>query len=289
MNKRYFPCDLCGSEEYTVLFKDELGDAAPTLDYNFCPDTMKTYQIVRCNSCSLVYLNPMPILAELYEDVVDESYIRTKKQLLLTSEKCIQDILKFKQGGSLLDIGCSIGVFLDAASKYFYVEGVETSRWAYNEAIKRHKVYNKPLSELNLKKTYDIVTLFGVIEHFENPTKELLSVYNILKPGGLLIIYTGDVSAWLPRLLGKKWWWFQGMHTFYFSKATCQSLLEKCGFEVVKAKTYTRVFQLSLLGMTFQRYRIGKVIKPVLDIPLLKEVQIPLKVSGEMILFAFKK
>ena len=43
MKKRYVPCNLCGSEKYTILFEDELEDVAPNLDYNFSTETSKTY------------------------------------------------------------------------------------------------------------------------------------------------------------------------------------------------------------------------------------------------------
>jgi len=42
------------------------------------------------------------------------------------------------------------------------------------------------------------------------------------------------VDAWLPRLLGKKWWWYPGMHVFYFSLNTSKAMLDKCGFKVIR-------------------------------------------------------
>lgn len=289
MKKRYIPCNICGAEEYAVLYPDELGDTPPKIDYNFTTDTKKTYQIVRCNACGLVYTNPMPSLSSLYEGVVDKTYLESKRQRVKTAKRNVEKVLKFKQGGKLLDIGCSIGIFLDAASKHFDVEGIETSRWAYSEAAKRHTVYDRPLSELKLQKKYDVVTLFGVIEHFEDPTRELVSIFNALKPGGLFIVYTGDADAWLPRILGKRWWWFQGMHTFYFSKRTCRLLLEKCGFEVISTKTYITYFQLFSLAVSLQRYSFGKIIKPIFNISFLKNLMVPLRINGEMLLFAQKR
>jgi len=288
MKKRFVSCNLCGSEKYTVLFKDELKDNPPKLDYNFSIDTGKTYQIVKCNSCGLIYTNPMPCIARPYEDTVDAAYVKSEKQHIRTAQDRVWNILKFKQSGNLLDIGCSTGLFLDVAAKYFTVEGLEISKWAYNEAVKRHKVYNTPLSGLNLSEKYDVVTLFGVIEHFEDPAKELMSIYNLLKPNGLLVIYTCNVDAWPARLLGKKWWWYMGMHTFYFSQKTLRLLLEKCGFKAKEVKIPTIFFQLFSLGLSFQRYRIGRLIKPILNIPFIRDLMIPLKLDGEMLVFALK-
>lgn len=289
INKRDVTCNICGCGKYTILFKDELKDSAPKLDYNFTEDTRKTYRIVRCDSCNLIYTNPMPHISSLYEDIVDEVYLESREQRKRTAEKYIQEIRKFKQHGDLLDIGCSVGILLDIAVKYFNVEGIEMSGWAYSEAIKRHKIYNRPLSELCLQKRYDVVTLFGVIEHFEDPKKEMTSIYNILKPDGLVVIYTGNVDAWFPRLLGKKWWWFQGMHIFYFSKKTCRLLLERCGFDTAMVKTPIAFFQLFSLAIAFRRYKFGKILQPILNFPFVRKLMIPLKLSGEMLLFALKK
>ena len=288
LNKRNIPCNVCGSDGYTVLFKDELDDAAPKLDHNFSPFTRKTYQIVKCDRCELVYTNPMPYLGGLYHDTADEVYLKSQRQRSKTAEKALQKILRFKQGGRLLDVGCSTGIFLDAASKYFDSEGVETSDWACNEAGKRHKVYSTPLSELNFKNRYDVVTLFGVIEHFEDPRKEISSIHNLMKPGGLLVIYTGDIDAWLPQFLGKRWWWYQGMHTFYFSRQTCRSLLEKCGFDVLEAMNHTLYFQLFSLAISINRYPIGRIARPILNMPIVRGLMVPLKISGEMLMFASK-
>lgn len=288
VEKRVLPCNICGCDTYSVVFKDELADAAPALDHNFSRATRKTYQIVKCDRCELVYTNPMPRLGELYVDTVDEIYQESQNQRSKTAENVIKKIRKFKLGGRLLDVGCSAGILLDAASKHFESEGLETSQWAYEEASKRHKVYKTPLPDLKIENRYDVVTLFSVIEHFEDPQAEIESIYNLMAPGGLLVIYTGDVEAWLPRLMGKSWWWYQGMHTFYFSRRTCQALLEKCGFRVEEVKTHTLYFQLFSLSISLNRYSIGKLLGPILKAPLLKNLTLPLKLNGEMLMFATK-
>jgi SAM-dependent methyltransferase len=289
VEKKYINCNVCNSSEYSILYKDELGDDIPNIGYNFTPDSKKTYQIVKCNSCGLVYTNPMPDISEFYEDTVDEIYLAAKESRLRTAEKCVQEILKFKGGGALLDIGCATGCFLDMASKHFNVTGIELSEWAYKEASKRHEVYNVPLSELNLQKEFDVITLFGVIEHFTYPSKELDLISNVLKPGGLLVIYTPDVGGWLPRLMGKRWWNIMGQHLYYFSKDTCRAILKKSGFEVKKVMVYPHYFKLSSIGDSMKRYMVGKLVKPVLDLPFMRDVMMPLKLSGEMLVLAFKQ
>ena len=114
-------------------------------------------------------------------------------------------------------------------------------------------------------------------------------MYDALKPGGLLVLYTGDVDSWLARLLGKRWWWFQGMHTFYFSKKTCISLLRSCGFDVVKTDRHSLYFELHSLGTSLRRYSIGSVLYPIFSAPLIKNIMVRLSLSGEMLLYAVKR
>lgn len=290
LEKTYIKCNICDSSKYIILYKDELGDDVPPLDYNFSPKSRKTYQIVKCNSCGLIYTNPMPMnIYAFYKDTVDEIYLATKKQRLQGAKKVVQEILKFKKGGNLLDIGCATGYFLDVASEYFNVTGIELSEWAFKEAAKRHEVYNMPLSGIEFTKKFDVITLFGVIEHLTNPSKELDLISSCLKQSGLVVIYTPDIGGWLPRLLGKKWWNFMGMHLYYFSKETCKGLLEKCGFSVIKIMNYTHYFQLNSLGISMKRYHIGKIVSPILNLPFIKDIIIPLKLSGEMLVFALKR
>lgn len=289
IEKQHINCNICGSSSYSVIYKDKLGDNIPKMGYNFSPDSKKTFQIVKCNSCNLIYTNPMPDISGLYEDIVDEIYLSAEPQRLQTAKKCVEEIIKFKKNGNLLDIGCATGYFLDVASEYFNVTGIELSRWAFKEASKRHEVYNIPLSELNLPKKFDIVTLFGVIEHLPDPSKELGLINNILKPDGLLVLYTPDIGGWLPRIMGRQWWNIMGQHLYYFSKATCKMLLERCGFSIAKVMIYPHYLKMSSIGDSMQRYKIGKIFKPVLDLPFIRDVMIPLRLSGEMLVFALKR
>jgi SAM-dependent methyltransferase len=288
ITKTEIPCDLCGSTRSNVLYPDELGDTPAKVDYNFSPDTRKTYQIVRCQSCGLIFTNPMPNLNSIYEDTVDEIYLASSKQRYRTAEKSLKQILKYKSSGKLLDVGCSTGIFLDVASHYFDVEGIELSHWAFDETAKRHKVYDQPLESLGFSERYDVITLWGVIEHFQNPAREIRSIASALKPTGLLVLYTGDVDALLPRLLGKKWWWYQGMHLYYFSKRTCSLVLNQCGLKVLSSDLHPISFQLYSLGISLNRYKIGKFLNPIFNLPFIRNIIISVKLSGEMVLFAQK-
>jgi SAM-dependent methyltransferase len=232
----------------------------------------------------------MPELCGAYQGVVDPIYLASEMQRRETARNVMRRIRQHSpNGGRLLDIGCNTGIFLDEAAKSFEVMGVELSKWAAAEASKRHAVNMVPVSHLEVTKKFDVVTLFGVIEHFDNPIQELHAIARVLKPGGLFVVYTGDVEALLPRILGKRWWWFQGMHLFYFSLRTLSLMLNRTGFDVVESDNYTVYFQLFSLGISLKRYSIGKILAPILNLPLLRNRLVGIKLSGEMLIFSRRR
>jgi SAM-dependent methyltransferase len=286
INKRLIACNVCGGRDHVELYPDEVGNRSAPTDYGFSPETRKTYRIVRCRSCGLIFTNPMPSLIASYEGQVDETYLASQRQRYVTARRAVRKILRFKTGGRLLDVGCSTGIFLDEASKHFDVEGLELSRWAAARAAKKHMVHQVTLDKLDAGKPFDVVTLFGVIEHFEDPKAELANVRRLMRPGGLLVIYTGDVDAWLPRLLKKKWWWYQGMHFYYFSHDTLSRMLVDLGFEDVRYDIHTVDFELGSLAVSLNRYSVGRLLNSILTLPGLRNISVPLRLSGEMLLFA---
>lgn len=291
IKKELISCNLCGAKEFNVLYPDELGDVPPKVDYDFSTDTMKINQMVKCRSCGLIYANPMPFFENKYESTEDAVYLDSTQQRKKTYDRLVNNILKYKNRGRLLDVGCATGILLDAASTVFDVEGIELSKWAAKQAAQNHKIYNSPLRETNLpKNSYDIVTLMGVIEHFTEPLQEMKAIAEILRPDGLLVLYTGDVEAWpWPRLLGKKWWWYMGMHVYMFSRRTCTLLLENCGFEIITSENHTTYFSLSSLSRSLNRYYCGRMFSPFLTLPGIRDILVPLTLSGEMLLFAKRK
>lgn len=286
--KHDVPCNVCGSHNLAEIYADELGDTPPPVDYNFSQETRKTFRIVRCSDCGLVFTNPMPQLSDAYTETVDHVYLESSAQRERAAEFAVNVLARYKDGGRLLDVGCNAGLFLNAAAKRFQVEGVELSSWSADIASRQHKVYCQPISALGLKGQYDVITMWGVIEHLEDPRRELKALFEALKPEGIAAFYTGDLDAWLPRLLGKKWWWYQGMHLFYFSRRTLTKLIESIGFQVVEYRTHRLYFQLFSLAKSLNRYWVGRLVSPVLNLSILRNIMVPLQISGEMLLIVRK-
>lgn len=101
----------------------------------------------------------------------------------------LNTIRKHKQHGHLLDIGCGEGQFLDLARQYYQTEGIDISDYAVNSVIsKGHKASTTDITTTRLPvNSYDIISVFNILEHLENPSDSVDNMYAALKQDGLLI------------------------------------------------------------------------------------------------------
>jgi len=102
--------------------------------------------------------------------------------------------------------------------------------------------------------SFDVVTMWDVIEHVVDPLAELQEVWRILRPQGVLSIITPDSGSWMARLLGKRWEEFRRVreHIYFFSRRTMREMLQKAGLEVVRMESADKVFYL---GPAIQRLK----------------------------------
>lgn len=191
-------------------------------------------------------------------------------------------------GSRLLDVGCAAGFFLDVVGDEFDVEGLELSKWSADQASKSHLVHRKPLSDLEFEENFDVITMFGVIEHFSDPAREIAAAHKALKSGGYLFVYTGNVDSIVARILKKKWWWYQGMHLQYFSRRTIDMLLRRFDFEIVEHRLHPVFFSLNSLAQSLARYPVTRPLQAVLRTRLFKSISVKLVVSGEMLVISRK-
>jgi SAM-dependent methyltransferase len=229
---RQVDCPLCDSGEHAPLF------------------TKQGFTFVRCSDCGLVFVNP-----QLEEDVVLEEYRTAATNDLwfdvLTSERQqALDRAKFAEvldalepyRGRLLDVGCSIGLFLHlAGGRGWEGIGLEPAPRAREHAqhIYGLDVRPVPLSEAGFAPaSFDAVTLLSVLEHATEPLALLKECARILRPGGALYAIVPNVESLACRVLGAEARTFDGRnHLVYFSATTLARALGRVGFEVLETRT----------------------------------------------------
>jgi SAM-dependent methyltransferase len=229
---RAVDCPLCGSGRHVQLF------------------TKHGFTFVRCADCSLVFVNP-----QLEEEVVLEEYRSAVTNDLwfevLTSDRQLElDRAKFGEvldalepyRGRLLDVGCSIGLFLHLAGERGWEGiGLEPAPRARDHARKVYRldVRPEPLAEAGFSDgCLDAVALLSVLEHATDPLALLRECARVLRPGGALYVIVPNVESLACRVLGEQARTFDGRnHLAYFSAATLADVLGRTGFDVLRTST----------------------------------------------------
>lgn len=180
------------------------------------------------------------------------------------AERDVKQLQLFRDKGRLLDVGCGAGVFLQVAQKKgFQVHGLEPNPEAAQYAVSKgnFSVDCNDLEEnLYENSTFDILTMYGIIEHLCDPNAALEECSRILRSRGLLVLQTPTEDGLLRRTgrliytisLNKlnshaKQFYTRklGGHTQCFTKRSIQKILTKHGFRVIKR--YPSTYGLSIL------------------------------------------
>ncbi len=193
----------------------------------------------------------------------------TKKTLQNIAGLTGRDIAKLK----LLDVGCSNGAFIFTARQFgIRGEGVEPAKEAASAAQKAGlEVHHGYLEELGLPDaSYDIITLFEVIEHLKHPIKLLKECHRILKKDGVMVIRTANTDSWTVKWLKGKWHYFNisrhGGHISFFCRKSITTLCRLTRFKVVRLNTHS-VTLCEPEGSFPVVYRCLKIIAEGLNLP----------------------
>lgn len=198
-----------------------------------------------------------------------KNYLGDEEKIVRTFSKRMDEIDELVgKKGKLLDIGCATGFFLKAArDKKWQADGVEISEFAaqYTSRHFKFKVYQSDFLTLRLPpKSYDVITMWDVIEHFYDPDAALRRIHQLLKPNGLLVFSTPDVESLPAKLTRDKWIGYKlsDGHLAYFSYQTVKKLLENTGFSLVKKGHVGKHVSLPMLSDRASIYHpiLGKMI-----------------------------
>lgn len=169
-------CDLCGSSSFRIV------DA--------------TADVVQCESCTFRFVTPRPTQVEIARaysapDQYD-SWIAVDAARQALWERRWSRVRGREPAGRLLDIGAGLGTFVALAKlDGWAVDGTEVSATAVRYALERYGAELRlgQLGAMELESgSYNIVTLWHVLEHVPSPASTLTRCHELLTPGGLLIM-----------------------------------------------------------------------------------------------------
>ena len=204
----------------------------------------------RCAGCGFVaYRRASPDqIASLYDDAYFTGaeypdYLGQADALRRSMRRHLRQMRRSIQpGGSLLEIGCAYGLFLDEARGLFdRVVGVDICEAPVRHAREQFGLDARlgDIRNLNLEAgSFDVVCMWDTLEHLPTPDAFLRRARELLRPGGTLFVTTGDLGSLNARIRGAGWRQIHPpTHLSYFSRGTICALLRRLGFEVTRVET----------------------------------------------------
>jgi 2-polyprenyl-3-methyl-5-hydroxy-6-metoxy-1,4-benzoquinol methylase len=263
-------CPICSSAEYkNVLY-----------DYDRLTHVPGAYHVLRCAGCDLYYVNPR-YLKEGIPDLYPDSYFsKSKMRLFLLSIydslkksiaikilwRCVLSRLRITgeidlgtirlgPGSKVLDIGCATGTFLShihwlTGCKVNGIELNNAARLEANGKLGENAVFADLFEEKRLLEgSFDLVTMFFVIEHLHEPAAYMAKISALLKDDGWLVISLPNRDSLFFSAFGRRWSCLHlPQHFQFFSLPVLARFLNKNGFEIkaVKHSSNTRTLIASL-------------------------------------------
>ncbi len=261
------------------------------------------FALYACGDCGFTFVFPTPTSVGVYQEDYFSgatagygyvNYDSDKEPMVPVFEDYLRQVATFTQGRNLLDVGAATGFFLGIAKRFGYaVQGVDLSPYAAKCASEKGiSVRTGTLSDVPAEETFDIITMFDVIEHVPDPIGELEQARTRLATGGVLVINTPDIGSWYARLMGMRWHLIvPPEHLSYFSRRTMQSLLEKKGFTVLKITSVGKRFTLQYICKTlhaWQRLSVWKYLADTCGRSRFGRLALPLNLGDNMFVVARK-
>lgn len=249
--QEHVPCPVCGSDSERLVVEVQ--------------DTMfgrpGKYRLVECEHCSMRFINPRPTMAALarhypndylcYTNFSDEHWLlrwafrqlqdgQTRRRM-----RHIEAVTgELARGTHVLDVGCGRGELLGRLrdKRQCLGTGVDFNPQVV-EAVRDQlgiPALQGTLQEVDLPPaSFDLITMTEYLEHEGHPRLVLEQARKLAKPGGFIAVEVPDMSGPPGRWFKQNWWQIDApRHLVFFSPRTLSTILESCGFEIVRVRRY---------------------------------------------------
>lgn len=238
-------CIVCGNESFEMFHQGTRDNSE--------------IDVMRCEKCRGLQLSSFSQIKEgFYEDgnmhenqysVLGDTYLEQDWNSWMNETKEDDyrraDVIRAKieggglKGNNVLDFGCGNGGFLRRLKeqKMANVVGVELDQDARKHLLNEGINVYESIDMIDPSVKFDIITMFHVIEHLEEPDKIMRMLREKLVDNGLLVVETPNADdALISQFHSEKFmdFTFWSAHLFLYTSDSLRMLMNNCGFSVVK-------------------------------------------------------
>jgi 2-polyprenyl-3-methyl-5-hydroxy-6-metoxy-1,4-benzoquinol methylase len=233
--------------------------------------SQETFDLYHDQDLDMLITHPQPsldILGKYYESADYISHTDSKRSLFEKAYHFVKNIaLKNKLNlinthqpskGLILDIGAGTGNFLSVAQNDGWKTiGVEPSEKAKTIAKNKGVSFVENTAELE-SHTFDVISMWHVLEHVPNLEEQVTELKRLLKPSGTLIVAVPNFKSFDAKHYGKFWAAYDvPIHFWHFSKLAIQKLFEKENIKL--EKVLPMKFDSFYVSLLSEKYKTGKM------------------------------
>ncbi len=220
-------CRLCSSSSVELIY-------STAQDYI----TGEKFEVWQCKNCAIAFTLPIP--ADL-SDYYPKNYRRYNPLILnilkfLYRQRARKWARGFENPGVAFELGCGDGLMLDTLRNLDW-KVIGSERTAQSAYFARHKlelpVFVGGFDSLKPAPLFDLIFLFQVLEHLEDPARILKQLGQFIKPNGKIIISVPNFDSWQSKVSKEKWFHLDvPRHLHHFSIPSLQIHLRESGLEI---------------------------------------------------------
>lgn len=231
----------------------------------------ESFELFRCPDCGFIFTQDHPDEKNIGKYYESENYIshnesakgfsswlyRFSRNLMVKKKKEIVSRFTRLNGGRILDIGSGNGFFLSVIKDSGWIaEGIEINDKARNYSASRFGLKIIPPDQISSvpSASYDCITMWHALEHFEDPIGLASEIKRILKPGGSFIVALPNCSSF-DGMYYKNFWAAYDVprHLWHFTPPTFKMFAEKTGFQIKKIQSLPLdVFYICILSEKYK-------------------------------------